>query len=89
MGNVAIPNIIPLVVKTPDSYILDPTPIDFTVTLGQATTVNLTAINQLKGIRSVEHRVSKKVLAGAEFELQDVNSIVIQIDLVTKAPSGY
>ncbi|MBC1937557.1 LPXTG cell wall anchor domain-containing protein [Listeria grandensis] len=74
-------------VKAPDGYVLDPTPIDFTVTLGQATPVNLTAINQLKGVGSVEltklDRVSKKVLAGAEFELQDANGVAIQSDLVT------
>ncbi|MBC1606085.1 LPXTG cell wall anchor domain-containing protein [Listeria rocourtiae] len=74
-------------VKAPNGYTLNPTPIDFTIKLGQKTPVNLSVTNQLKGVGSVEltkvDRISRAVLAGAKFELQDANGLVIQSDLVT------
>lgn len=49
--------------------------------------MNLSVTNQLKGVGSVEltkvDRISRAVLAGAKFELQDANGLVIQSDLVT------
>lgn len=75
--------------KAPEGYVLDETPITFTVIEGQETPINLTAINKLKvpktGSVTLE-KVSKetnKNLSGAEFKLVTKDGTVIEENLVT------
>lgn len=75
--------------QAPEGYVLDETPITFTVIEGQETPINLTAINKLKTpmIGSVTlKKVSKetnKTLTGAEFKLVTKDGTVIEENLVT------
>ncbi|WP_423363875.1 MSCRAMM family protein [Mycoplasma sp. P36-A1] len=73
-------------VKAPIGYVLDTTPIPFTVKEGMETPVNLSMINKLV-LGSVQltktDKETNKVLQGAVFELQDKDGNVIKSNLTT------
>ncbi|WP_432228215.1 MSCRAMM family protein [Enterococcus faecalis] len=75
--------------KAPEGYVLDETPITFTVIEGQETPINLTAINKLEipktGSVTLEKlsKETNQILAGAEFKLVTKDGTVIEENLVT------
>ena len=74
-------------VKAPTGYVLDKTPIDFTVTAGQDQAIDLTAVNKTitGSVLLTKTDDHQKALQGATFELQDQQGNVLQKDLKTDA----
>lgn len=71
--------------KAPTNYILDPTPVKFTVGSNQATDIKVTKENTLTPGNVTLTKVDdfKNVLEGVVFELQDSQGNVLQSDLTT------
>lgn len=71
--------------KAPTNYILDPTPVKFTVQSNQATDIKVTKENTLIPGNVTLTKVDdfKNALEGAVFELQDSKGNVLQSDLTT------
>lgn len=72
--------------QAPTGYILDTTPIVFTISKGQTSPVQLTMTNQLMSGGVILTKVdseTKAVLQGAIFELQDENGNVLRKGLTT------
>ncbi|WP_167629244.1 SpaA isopeptide-forming pilin-related protein [Listeria valentina] len=75
--------------KAPTGYLLDTTPLKFTITNMQTDAVQVTAENtQQPGdvvLTKVDKADASKTLSGAEFSLQDSNGTVVQTGLTTDA----
>ncbi|WP_419466799.1 SpaA isopeptide-forming pilin-related protein [Bacillus albus] len=73
--------------KAPKHYVLDETPIDFTIEKGQKETISLTAKNSLQQgsieLIKVDDLNDQTKLADAVFNLLDQNGTVIKTDLKT------
>ena len=74
-------------VKAPTGYVLDKTPINFTVTAGQDKAIDLSAVNKTitGSVLLTKTDDHQKALQGATFELQDQQGNVLQKDLKTDA----
>ncbi|EOW77617.1 hypothetical protein I591_00470 [Enterococcus villorum ATCC 700913] len=71
--------------QAPDNYILDTKPINFSVSPGSVTPVQLTKTNSISGSVTLTKtdEASGEVLSGAEFELQDAQGKTLQKGLTT------
>ncbi|EUJ20979.1 SpaA isopeptide-forming pilin-related protein [Listeria aquatica] len=75
--------------KAPTGYVLDATPIDFTITNTQTSAVQVKAENTERTgdvvLKKVDSKDSSKSLESAEFSLQDATGKTIEKGLVTNA----